>query len=119
MQEMLTKDFLPAVNSYAACTAKNAADKKALVPGLSTASEEALVTRLTELSNAITSGTAVLKEATARAESVEDMQEQAEQFLTKVLPVMDELKLAANEAETKIPDEYLPYPTYDHLLFYV
>lgn len=32
---------------------------------------------------------------------------------------MDELKLAANEAETKIPDEYLPYPTYDHLLFYV
>ena len=47
------------------------------------------------------------------------MQKQAESFLTKVLPLMEELKIAANEAETKIPDELLPYPTYDQLLFYV
>ena len=119
MQEMLIKDFLPAVNSYAASAAKQAADKKALIPGLSTDSEEALVCGLTEISNTITAGTAALKSATSEAESVTDMQKQAESFLTKVLPLMEELKIAANEAETKIPDELLPYPTYDQLLFYV
>ena len=119
MQEMLIKDFLPAVNSYAASAAKQAADKKALIPGLSTDSEEALVCGLTEISNTITAGTAALKSATSEAESVTDMQKQAESFLTKVLPLMEELKTAANEAETKIPDELLPYPTYDRLLFYV
>lgn len=119
MQEMLIKDFLPAVNSYAASAAKQAADKKALIPGLSTDSEEALVCGLTEISNTITAGTAALKSATSEAESVTDMQKQAESFLTKVLPLMEELKITANEAETKIPDELLPYPTYDRLLFYV
>ena len=108
LQEMLIKDFLPAVNSYAASAAKQAADKKARIPGLATDCEEALVCRLTEISNTITAGTAALKSATSEAESVTDMQKQAELFLTKVLPLMEELKTAANEAETKIPDELLP-----------
>ena len=119
MQEMLIKDFLPAVNGYAASTAKNIADKKALLPELSTTSEEALVTSLTAASNIITSGIAALKEATIEAESMDNLQKQAELFLTKVLPVMAELKNAASEAEAAIPDELLPYPTYGQLLFYV
>ena len=32
---------------------------------------------------------------------------------------MDALRAAADEAEAKIPDEELPYPTYDALLFSV
>lgn len=119
MQEMLIKDFLPAVNRYAAAAAKQVSDKKALLAGLSTASEEALVSNLTEISNSIAAGVTTLKEATAKDESTVDMQKQADLFLTEVLPVMEELKNAANEAEIKIPDEILPYPTYDHLLFYV
>lgn len=119
MQEMLIKDFLPAVNRYAAAAAKQVSDKKALLAELSTTSEEALVSNLTEISNRIAAGVTTLKEATAKAESTVGMQKQADLFLTEVLPVMEELKNAANEAEIKIPDEILPYPTYDHLLFYV
>lgn len=119
MQEMLTKDFIPAVNTYAAATAKNAAEKKALVPGLSTAFEETLVTELTGSVNTVMAKTARLKAVTEEAENVDDMQKCAEMFHEKVLPLMEELKSAANEAETKIPGEALPYPTYDQLLFYI
>ena len=40
LQEMLTKDFIPAVNGYAAEVAVNANEKKALIEGLSTTAEE-------------------------------------------------------------------------------
>lgn len=117
LQEMLTKDFIPAVNAYTAAAAQNAAAKKALVPGLSTVSEETLVSNLTAVSNALTSKLEELKCVTEAAGMAEDMQKSAEMFHEKVLPVMEELKELANSAETQIPDEYLPYPTYGQLLF--
>ena len=49
----------------------------------------------------------------------EDMQKAAESFHKDVLTLMDEMKDVANAAEEKIPDEELPYPTYDQMLFYV
>ena len=103
---MLIKDFLPAVNRYAAAAAKQVSDKKALLAELSTTSEEALVSNLTEISNRIAAGVTTLKEATAKAESTVGMQKQADLFLTEVLPVMEELKNAANEAEIKFLMKY-------------
>ena len=38
-------------------------------------------------------------------------------FRDKVLPLMAELRLAVNHAETKTGAEYWPYPTYEDLLF--
>ena len=121
LQEMLTKDFIPAVNSYAAEVAVNANEKKALIPDLSTASEEALVAELTKASNTLSEKVAELKVVTEEAESAEteDMQKSAELFHEKVLALMDEMKDIASTTEAKIPDEELPYPTYDQLLFYV
>ena len=121
LQEMLTKDFIPAVNSYAAEVAVNANEKKALIPDLSTASEEALVAELTKASNTLFEKVAELKVVTQEAESAEaeDMQKSAELFHENVLALMDEMKDIASATEAKIPDEELPYPTYDQLLFYV
>ena len=118
---MLTKDFIPAVNSYAAEVAVNANEKKALIPDLSTASEEALVAELTKASNTLFEKVAELKVVTQEAESAEaeDMQKSAELFHENVLALMDEMKDIASATEAKIPDEELPYPTYDQLLFYV
>ena len=56
---------------------------------------------------------------TADAAAEEDMQKAAESFHKDVLTLMDEMKDVANAAEEKIPDEELPYPTYDQMLFYV
>lgn len=119
MQEMLVKDFLPAVNNYSASIAKNAAEKKALIPNLSTASEETLVKSLTEASNALSFKIEELKEVTIEAESVKAIQKRADLFHEKVLPIMNELKEVANKIETEIPDMLLPYPTYGQLLFYI
>ena len=121
LQEMLTKDFIPAVNGYAAEVAVNANEKKALIEGLSTVAEESLVKELTEASNTLSAKVAELKDVTEKADAAaeEDMQKAAESFHKDVLTLMDEMKDVANAAEEKIPDEELPYPTYDQMLFYV
>lgn len=117
MSEMLTKDFLPALGTYAGETAKNAASKKAFLPSLSTCAEEELVKKLAGTYALITEGTARLTELVSKAEAAEDMQKTAEFCHTVILAKMEELRLAANEAEAFIPDNILPYPTYDKLLF--
>ena len=121
LQEMLTKDFIPAVNGYAAEVAVNANEKKALIEGLATTAEESIVKELTEASNTLSAKVAELKAVTEKADAAaeEDMQKAAESFHKDVLTLMDEMKDVANSAEEKIPDEELPYPTYDQMLFYV
>lgn len=37
----------------------------------------------------------------------------------EVLEDMEELRKSADAAETLIPDDLLPYPTYGKLLFYI
>ena len=119
LEEMLTKDFLPAVNAYAGEVALNASSKKAFMPSLSTETEEALVTTLTDTYKAITDGVAELKELTSAADSLDSMQAMADSYHKDVLAKMEDLRLIANDAEALIPDSKLPYPTYDQLLFYV
>ena len=47
------------------------------------------------------------------------MLENAKLYQTEVLEDMEELRRSADEAETLIPDDLLPYPTYGKLLFYI
>lgn len=117
MIEMLTKDFLPAVSAYSGEIAGNASAKKSLLPGLSTTSEEALVTKLTDTYTVITDGLHELKALIEQVSSVDDMQKAADLCHEKILGKMEELRASADEAEALIPDDILPYPTYDQLLF--
>ena len=65
------------------------------------------------------SGVEKLKADTARAKAAEDVLENAKLYQTEVLEDMEELRRSADEAETLIPDDLLPYPTYGKLLFYI
>ena len=47
------------------------------------------------------------------------MLERAKFYCYTVLALMDEIRAAADEAESLVPDALLPYPTYDKLLFSV
>ncbi len=118
MEEMLTKDLLPSISKYTGAIASNASAKKTFMSGISTAAEEALVQQLTTAYNDLTDGVAELKELMKKADAVGDMQKTAEAYHDEVLAKMNELAAIANTAEALIPDEYLPYPTYDHLLFF-
>lgn len=117
MTEMLTKDFLPALNAYAGETAGHAASKKALMPKLSTASEEALIGNLTESYETITKDIKQLYASVEKAADTEDALKAARICHEDILVKMEKLRLAANAAEELIPDSLLPYPTYDRLLF--
>lgn len=119
MQEMLTKDFLPSLSHYTAVTAKNAREKKAFLPSISAGEEEALVRSLSEAYEAISRDVKLLSEATEKITKFSDVQNAADFCHTEVLSIMERLRLTANAAEVKIPDQYLPYPTYDQLLFSV
>lgn len=117
MIEMLTKDFLPAVSLYSGQTARNAASKKTLLPGLSTVSEETLVNKLTDAYTKISEGTEELKELTKKAASMEQMQQAADFCQKELLTKMQQIRQIVDETEALLPDSVLPYPTYDQLLF--
>lgn len=122
LQEMLTKDLLPSISAYAGTVASEAASKKAFLPNVSTASEESLVLFLSGayevlLDGADTLGTTVTEiEASMSGDTMPDV---ANTCLKELLPLMESLRETANVAEAKVPDKYLPYPTYDQLLFSV
>lgn len=119
MNEMLTKDFLSTVSSYAGQVARNASAKKELMPALYIEEEKALVEKLTLSYETISKGIKELSTLLKESETLEDMQSSADFCHERILPKMEELRKAANEAETLIPDSLLPYPTFDQLLFSV
>ena len=117
LAEMITKDFLPAVSTYAAEVSKNAATKKSFMAAADTASEEALVEKLSTAYTALTADVAELKTLIDTSFALEDTQKCAEAFHDQVLAKMEDIRTIASDIEALIPDSILSYPTYDQLLF--
>lgn len=117
LKEMLVKDFLPALSAYASSAAGDAMSMKALVPSLEMESAKALVSSLGNASEEISKGLQALDGELQALEQFSSMQEAADYCHKTILATMDQLRGYADQAEEKIPDELLPYPTYDKLLF--
>ena len=117
LAEMITKDFLPAVSTYAAEVSKNAAAKKSFMAAADTASEEVLVEKLSTAYTALTAEVTELKTLIDTSFALEDTQKCAEAFHDQVLAKMEDIRTIASDIEALIPDSILSYPTYDQLLF--
>ena len=117
LAEMITKDFLPAVSTYAAEVSKNAAAKKSFMAAADTASEEALVEKLSTAYTSLTAEVTELKTLIDTSFALEDTQKCAEAFHDQVLAKMEDIRTVASDIEALIPDSILSYPTYDQLLF--
>ena len=117
LAEMITKDFLPAVSTYAAEVSKNATAKKSFMAAADTASEEALVEKLSTAYTALTAEVTELKTLIDTSFALEDTQKCAEAFHDQVLAKMEDIRTVASDIEALIPDSILSYPTYDQLLF--
>ena len=117
--EIIQKDLLPAVTTYMEKLAQTAALKKSVVPDISVSTEAKLLTKLTELSEAMIKDLDRLKEDTAMAEYEvdKDLLKSAKLYQSVVLDDMEKVRVSADAAETLIPDDILPYPTYGKLLF--
>lgn len=118
LADMLSKDLIPSIISYTSDVASSALQKKELTAGVAAKAEEKLVTKLSALADELSEHLDTLKEITKTAEGITDNLEAGHYYHDTVLAEMDTIRAIANEAEALIPDDYLPYPTYESLLFY-
>ena len=118
LAEMIQKQVIPSVYTYVEKLADTAAAKKSVVAGISVASEAALISKLSTLADTMAKDLETLKADTAKAlASSDDVLACSKAYQGTVLEDMEALRKSADEAEALIPDELLPYPTYDELLF--
>ena len=117
MQDMVKKDFTPALFSYVSEVSKEALDKKKLLPSLPASYEEQIIKTLTKASEQIATALSNLSADTLQAEKMEEPLAAARYYHDIILSDMDALRAAVDQAEAIIPGCYLPYPTYDELLF--
>lgn len=117
MVDILSRDFLPALLSYTGAVASSTSSKKALLPDLKTDAEEALVRKLSNCYEILADGVQDLKEQLAKTEKEEDLKRSAFLGRNLLIPSLKHLGTAASEAEALIPENLLPYPSYDQLLF--
>ncbi|MBR6307863.1 MAG: glutamine synthetase III [Lachnospiraceae bacterium] len=119
MQDMVVKQFLPALLEYTDEVIGSALSKKTLSDSLSTKTEEKQAEILSSHYEKIYDLNEKLKKDVVKAEKMADYQKQATFYHETVIPDMEKLRAVADEAELLIPDEFLPYPTYEQMLFYV
>ena len=118
LAEMIQKQVIPSVYTYVEKLAHTAAAKKSVVADISVASEAALISKLSTLADTMAKDLETLKADTAKAlASSDDVLACSKAYQETVLEDMETLRKSADEAEALIPDELLPYPTYDELLF--
>ena len=97
LEEMITKDLLPVVSTYTAKVSSDAASKKAFMPSISTASEEALVEKLSAAYTSMTEGVAELKVLAEEAGAMEEMQAAVGSYIETIYPFSEEVALVCNE----------------------
>ena len=119
MLEMARKQLLPAVNAYMSEVANTAASKLAISESLSVRSETKALTRLSADADAMSDAVDELQAAVNAAKALSDESAKAVAFHDDVLPKMDALRAAADDAETICGEDYWPLPSYSKMLYYV
>ena len=119
MLEMARKQLLPAVNSYMSELANTAASKLAVSENISVRSETKTLTKLSADADAMSDAVDTLQDAVDASKALPTEAEKAVAFHDNVLPAMDALRAAADDAETLCGEDYWPLPSYSKMLYYV
>ena len=119
MLEMARKQLLPAVNSYMSELANTAASKLAVSESISVRSETKTLTKLSADADAMSDAIDTLQDAVDATKALSTEAEKAVAFHDNVLPAMDALRAAADDAETICGEDYWPLPSYSKMLYYV
>ena len=119
MLEMARKQLLPAVNSYMSELANTAASKLAVSEKISVRSETKTLTKLSADADTMSDAIDTLQDAVNAAKALSTESEKAVAFHDNVLPAMDALRAAADDAETICGEDYWPLPSYSKMLYYV
>ena len=118
MAEMAKKDIIPSILKYEEHLAKLVEIKQESL-GFKPDPEKAILKNLSELCNSVYETTESLTKELGEAKSIADKKELSFFYKDTVIPEMQTLREAADEAERLTGREYLPFPTYGDLLFSV
>ena len=119
MLEMARKQLLPAVNSYMSELANTAASKLAVSENISVRSETKTLTKLSADADAMSDAIDTLQDAVDATKALPSEADKAVAFHDNVLPAMDALRAAADDAEAICGEDYWPLPSYSKMLYYV
>ena len=117
MVNMAKTQIVPAIEAYAADTAKAADSKKTLDSTLVCGYETGVVRKLSALADLIASKAEELETALISLDKAENIGAESVMIRDTVLGLMSELRIPCDEAETITAKNYWPMPTYADLLF--
>ena len=118
LSDMVNKEFLPALLSYTDEVTCAVANRKAVVD-LPCTKEIKLITALSDSYEKISELEEKLEKDTVKAEAMEDALALAHFYHDTILSDMEEIRKEADAAESLLPSDALPYPSYADMLFYV
>ena len=119
MTDMVNKDILPAVSGYIKTLTDTALGKKALSPDITCELETELASNLSSISLSLHRSVQELDNALIEVNAIEELSATAEYYNKKVLPIMKEIRIAADTLETLTATGSWPFPAYGELLFSV
>ncbi len=114
--DMMNREVVPAISAYTDLLCTAVLNKKG-IGGINTDVEMGLITRLSAANKEIYSLTGELKMAVASAERTKEPLEKAKEYHDKILKLMSDIRKYADSAESVVPSDYWPYPSYGDLLF--
>ena len=116
MKDMMCRDFLPALSKYTTKLAL-AIQTKSQLKDIPCTGERNLLSTLSNAYDDLYSLEEKLESQTLAAESMDDILETAKYYCNLVIPYMNAIRLLADSVEEYLPDDILPYPNYEQLLF--
>jgi glutamine synthetase len=119
LKDMVLTQFLPSVDEYIDSLVGSVSAKKSLDPSLACKADTKLIKLLGKEYDRIFELTEKLEADTKKAEKIEDSLKQAKYYHDEIIEDMEAIRKEADSIEGYIPAEYLPYPKYDEILFYV
>ena len=116
MKDMICRDFLPALSEYTTKLALSIQAKKQLTD-IPCTGESNLLATLSKAYDDLYALEEKLESSILVAESMDDILETAKYYCNTVIPDMNSIRLIADTVEEYLPDDVLPYPNYEQLLF--
>ncbi len=114
--EMVRRQFLPSVMKYQDTLAASINGKRAAAD-LPCAAESALLNRLSASYEGLFALSEKLAADITAAEEMENMEKLSFFYHDTILTDMDDIRILADQTEELLPDNTLPYPNYEQLLF--
>ncbi len=117
MIEMSRKDIMPAISKFIGKLSASLNSKRSAVNGVPCKYEESVIEKAATLLDTMLDRTDALDKLLIEVRTIKDTQLKANFYRDSVIPVMEQLRAAADELEVICDRNIWPYPDYSEMLF--